>query len=130
MSFRVMRVLGVIGLALCLGFASHAQQQRNIRRSVPEGRKWALLIGVDSYVAANKLQYAGRDMEALRQRLIAAGFPPEQVFLLSNTARDPAELPFKSNIDEQLDLLLGPLDESGEKLLKPGRILPGDLVIV
>lgn len=58
-----------------------------------DGKRWALLIGVNDYVALRPLQYSVSDMQALRDQLIACGFPREQVYLLRDRADDAARLP-------------------------------------
>ena len=68
-------------------------------------QKWALLIGVNDYAYINKLKYCGADMDALRGRLIEAGFPENHVYLLSDNAKDSKYHPNKTNIETQLDLV-------------------------
>ncbi len=68
-------------------------------------QKWALLIGVNDYAYINKLKYCGADMEALRGRLIEAGFPENHVYLLSDKAKDSKYQPNKTNIETQIDLV-------------------------
>jgi len=70
------------------------------------GTRWALLVGVDEYTELEKLRYCGADMRALRDQLIATGFPERQVFLLEDKAVDKKYLPFKSSIERQLDIVL------------------------
>jgi uncharacterized caspase-like protein/peptidoglycan/xylan/chitin deacetylase (PgdA/CDA1 family) len=46
---------------------------------------WAVVIGIDEYTKWPRLQYAGRDADALRQTLVEKfGFPEDHVFLLKN----------------------------------------------
>lgn len=71
----------------------------------PAGR-WGLLIAVDNYAEAAKLEYCGADMVALRDQLVAADFPEKQVFLLHDKADDTKYRPLKANIERQLDLVL------------------------
>ena len=73
----------------------------------PKQSRWALLIGVDDYNQAQDLQYCGADQRAFREKLIAAGFPEEQVFVLHDDAKEKKYLPFKANIEKQFDLVLG-----------------------
>ena len=73
----------------------------------PKQSRWALLVGVDDYNQAQDLQYCGADQRAFREKLIGAGFPDEQVFVLHDEAKEKKYLPFKANIDKQLDLVLG-----------------------
>jgi len=94
------------------------------------GRAWALLIGVDDYVDATDLKYAGRDMNGLRQRLIASGFEEDHVITLSSQTGEARLWPFKSNIEHQLDLLLGKLDAEGKTTVKAGLVRPGDVVLL
>jgi hypothetical protein len=65
-------------------------------------QRYALLIGVDEYedrYAIQPLRYCGKDCEILRRALIhSAGFPPDNVLLLSGTADRPENLPRRNNI--------------------------------
>ncbi len=70
------------------------------------GQKWALLIGVDDYTEIRKLKFAGADQRAFAEQLIAAGFPQDHVFLLHDKAAEKKYLPFRENIEKQLDLVL------------------------
>ncbi len=78
--------------------ASKAQTERS--------KRWAILIGVDSYNNAEDLKYCGDDMTALRKQLIASGFDEKRIFLLHNKAANTKYLPFKSNIEQQIELIL------------------------
>src|SRR5438128_163330 len=69
-------------------------------------QRWAVLVGVDDYAYAQKLQYCGADQRALRDQLVAAGFPEDQVFLLHDKAEDPRFRPSQGNIERQLNLVL------------------------
>lgn len=82
-----------------------------------EPRRWAILIGVDEYSHARDLRYCGADQRALRKRLIAAGFADRRVYLLDDSASEKRNLPFKSNIQHHLQLILGLIE-------------PGDLVVI
>src|SRR5262245_56609267 len=112
-----MRRLQIVGLSLLVSLFIcavwlHAEDgQRNVTRERSGGQKWALLIGVDDYTHVNKLASCGQDMRALRQRLLASGFPERQVFLLHDKADNNKSRPFKESIEAQLDLLLGKVDD-------------------
>src|SRR5436190_24177567 len=67
-------------------------------------QRWAVLVGVDDYAYAQKLQYCGADQRALRDQLVASGFPVDHVFLLHDKAEDPKFRPSKGNIERQLNL--------------------------
>ena len=73
--------------------------------------RWAILIGVDDYIEANDLKYCGADMRSLRDHLVASGFPKDQVFLLHDKAKDRQYQPYKSNIEKQLKIILGLVQE-------------------
>jgi uncharacterized caspase-like protein len=77
----------------------------------PKGEKissrWALLIGVDDYLWARKLDYSGADMRALSEQLIASGFPKDHVSLLHNKAEQNKDRPLKASIEAYLKLILG-----------------------
>jgi hypothetical protein len=86
-------------------------------RPAGAGERWAVLIGVDDYNEAQDLKYCAADQRSLREQLIVSGFSDDQVFLLVDRAAEPKYLPFKSNIEKQLGLVLNLLEE-------------GDLVVV
>ena len=70
------------------------------------GHRWAVLIGVNNYAYVEDLRFCSRDMAALRDKLVATGFPPNQVYLLQDGATDPRFLPNKVNIQKQLETVL------------------------
>jgi hypothetical protein len=74
-------------------------------------QRWAVLIGVDDYAYAQKLNYCGADQLALRDQLVASGFPDDQVFLLHDKADDTRMRPSQGNIERQLNLVLSLADE-------------------
>jgi formylglycine-generating enzyme required for sulfatase activity len=86
----------VLIVSVCGGEAARAEA----------GSRWALLVGVDDYVEIQKLKYCGADMRTLRDLLVSAGFPEEQVFLLHDEADQTRYRPMKSNIQRQLALVL------------------------
>ena len=81
------------------------------------GQRWAVLVGVNRYAQLDKLTYCVADATKLRDQLVAAGFPREQVFLLVDGAGEAADLPFRENIQRRI-----------ESVLKVAR--PDDLVLV
>ncbi len=78
---------------------------QNADAQTKESKRWAILIGVDEYNAASDLKYSGADMRALRTQLMASGFAEKDIFLLHDDAKKKY-LPFKSNIEKQLELVL------------------------
>ena len=76
----------------------------------PASARWALLIGAEDYVELEKLRYCAADMRALRDRLVASGFPERQIYLLEDKVPEKKYLPFKSAIERQLDLVLKMVD--------------------
>lgn len=104
---RYSQAVGLQLLALCLLGSPSVQaappSQATGNRSQ---QKWALLVGVDDYAELTTLRYAGNDQRALAERLIAAGFPADQVFLLHDKATQNKYRPFRENIEKQLNLVL------------------------
>jgi len=92
-----------------------AQAQTNKPDENAKGR-WALLIGVDEYIKAEKLRYCGADIRALAQRLEASGFARDHIYLLHDKAEETQFRPVKANIEEKLKLVLG-LVETGDLVL-------------
>ena len=82
---------------------------------VPSGNRWAVLIGIDEYTLAGKLTYCGADQRAMRDRLVAAGFPERQVYLLHDGAEEGRYRPSRGNIERQVDAVL--------KIASPGDLV-------
>jgi formylglycine-generating enzyme required for sulfatase activity len=87
-----MRVPGAIG------------QERSVARR--GAQKWAVLVGVDDYSELRKLHYSGNDQRALAEQLVASGFPKDNVFVLHDKADDKKYLPFRFNIEKQIELVV------------------------
>ena len=79
-------------------------------------QRWALLVGVNEYANIKDLRFCGADMQALRDELIAVGFPENHVFLLNSGAKDVRHRPFKAIIEKQLRLVLR-LAERGDLIV-------------
>jgi formylglycine-generating enzyme required for sulfatase activity len=93
-----------------------AQPSKTASKPLKTGvSRWALLIGVEKYAELERLRFCGADIRALREALIAAGFPDRQVFLLHDQAADPQYRPYKSCIERQLEVVL--------KLAEPNDIV-------
>lgn len=94
-----------VGLTLVEAQASRADDQK-----LPP-QKWALLVGVDDYTHFRDLEYCQADVEGLRKSLVDVGFPKDNVTLLTDGAEQQHHLPFKNNIERQLQLLLATVRE-------------------
>ncbi len=70
------------------------------------GGRWALIIGVNDYIQLSDLKYCQRDVEALRQTLVTAGFASDHIFFLSHGVQDTKYLPLQKNIQQQLRVVL------------------------
>ena len=104
-------VLVVAGLSI----PSPVKGQTSTKRREPQ--RYAVLVAVDDYANMKDLQFCGNDQRALRERLLAAGFPEDQIVLIHDEAKENRFRPFKANIEKQLSLLL---EEVG----------PDDLIVV
>jgi formylglycine-generating enzyme required for sulfatase activity len=98
-----MSVKAVLALGLVLGWLAWAQPAA---RAEPEGQRWAVLVGVNQYAELGNLNYCVADVRALYERLIDAGFPKENVFLLVDGAADAADLPMRRNIQREIAAVL------------------------
>jgi len=85
-------------------------------------RRVALLIGVNDYIDARDLRYAVADTRSLKQRLMAAGFQPEDIICMTSDAAENELRPTKRMVDRQFDA-----DRNGTFL---ARIREGDLALV
>ena len=106
----MLRCLAVLGAISVVAHASAAEPLKVAQR-------WALLVGIDDYAYAQKLNYCGADQVALAKQLIAAGFPDDHVFLLHDKAENPKLRPSFANIERHLELVVNLADV-------------GDLVII
>ena len=98
--------------------------------------RWAILIAVDDYANLTDLSFCTKDQEGLRDQLLASGFPADQVFLLTDETKEARYRPFKTNIEKQLELVLGLLEKDdllvigfsghGVQLGKTSYLCPAD----
>ncbi|MEO8497949.1 MAG: SUMF1/EgtB/PvdO family nonheme iron enzyme [Planctomycetota bacterium] len=98
--------LAFVVLATSVAGCQESGDSRNIARVRFGGQKWAILVGIDDYSNVKDLRYCGADMRALRDRLVASGFPKDHVIVLHDEAPENRFKPFKSNIEQQLELVL------------------------
>jgi formylglycine-generating enzyme required for sulfatase activity len=84
-------------------------------------QKWALLVGIDEYTHLPALTFAGADQRDLAAQLIKVGFPADQVIVMHDQIGKKGLLPFKGNIERQLELFLDPAQ---------GLVEKGDMVIL
>ncbi len=96
-----------IGWCSLVGVAAvRADDDPPKRKEKAQNEKWAVLIAVDDYLNAGDLKYCGADQRAMKERLIKSGFDERQVYLLHDDATDKKLLPFKANIERQLQTVL------------------------
>ncbi len=100
--------VGVFTLACLAGVGRAAEAPKKESGQ----QKWAVLVGVDDYANAGKLRYCGADQRALRDRLLAAGFPGDQVVLLEDGAKESRYRPSRLNIKRQIEQVLGFAEEN------------------
>jgi len=113
-------ILATAGLAISVLFAIsslHAQDNKATGGESANGQRWALLIGVNDYAQFKKLRYCEYDVEALRDTLVGAGFPKDNVFMVSSAAKGVQNQPIRATIQRQLKVVLGMAEE-------------GDMVVV
>ncbi len=74
-------------------------------------------MGVNDYVQFADLKYCVADVQALGERLVAAGFPKEQVFVFHDAAEKPQFRPYKGSLEHQIDVMLSLIQEKDVLLL-------------
>jgi formylglycine-generating enzyme required for sulfatase activity len=84
-------------------------------RAAAEGTKWALLVGIDKYENdISPLRFSVADVKEVRRALVEnAGFPPDNVFLMTSDAPGGINVPTHINVIKRLDGLaskVGPHD--------------------
>ncbi len=97
---------GLMRLGLAL-FAFSCFGIESLWAADADGRRWALLIGVNDYANLDKLSHCLADVRALRNELIASGFESDRIKLITDDATEARYRPSKGNIEKQLDLVLG-----------------------
>ncbi len=80
-----------------------------------DAERWAVLIGINDYAHARDLKYCLADQRGLKAELVRSGFDERQVILLEDDAKEKQFLPFRSNIEKQIELVC--------KLAKPGDMV-------
>lgn len=79
-------------------------------------QRWAVLVGVNDYAELEDLQFCKNDARALAEQLARAGFPEDNVFVLTDGASDAKDLPTKANIEARIKNVLSVANE-GELVL-------------
>jgi hypothetical protein len=101
------------GLALLAGPCAAAWGQTS--GPAPQGRQWAVLIGIEKYQKVNPLRYTANDVRILAETLrVRGGYPPECVLEITDQSADPALQPTKAVLMEKLSQWLkkpGPKDQ-------------------
>ena len=82
------------------------QAGRGMATEPVQGRKWAVLVGVDDYAEISDLRFCAGDARALAKSLQAAGFEERNISLLCD-GQPVAALPTKTNIERELEGVLG-----------------------
>lgn len=88
---------------------------RNVSKLPSKEKRWALIIGVDSYQKdISPLYGTVNDARALRETLIKyAGFADERIILMTTDSSDSDLIPTRGNIIDQLDKLQRVVPEDG-----------------
>lgn len=104
MSETLRRALRLLVLAIAV-----AAVQRPMEAPAGEGTRFALLIGINKYRNLGRLNTCGADARELARVLIErAGFPEDQVILMTDDADRPQNLPTMGNLlnrFEQISIL-------------------------
>ena len=61
------------------------------------GQKWALIVGINEYSNVPTIDFAHQDAVALKGSLIKAGFPADNIMLMTDTAKG-AMYPTRGNL--------------------------------
>ncbi|PHR95729.1 MAG: hypothetical protein COA78_29615 [Blastopirellula sp.] len=111
LSMKTMLFVGLMLLSsVCHQSTARSEKVITRKENVEPSNRWAILIGVDDYSIARDLRYCGADQIALREHLIASGFPEDQVVLMTTNVRE--NQPNKLNIEKQLARVLGQVKEN------------------
>lgn len=86
-------------------------------------QSWALLIGVDDYTDLEDNRFCSRQVAGLQSRLIAAGWPVSNVFLMNDRGRSKY-VPSKENVERQFGLFSQlPIEKDLAVILFRGRVV-------
>lgn len=78
-------VLGTCGSVLAADKAI-GLQPAGLATTTEGGQKWALVVGINEYSNVPALRYASADAKGLYNALIKAGFPADNIMLMTDTA--------------------------------------------
>ncbi|MGB2614610.1 MAG: SUMF1/EgtB/PvdO family nonheme iron enzyme [Phycisphaerae bacterium] len=85
-------------------FATAAPSAEPASEPKPEGDRWALLIGINEYQAAGRLQFCREDAQALGKVLVErGGFNPDRVVVLADGGAKPEDWPTRGNIRRRIE---------------------------
>lgn len=96
-------VWGLCGSALGDGKAI-GLQGTGLATTTEGGQKWALVVGINEYSNVPALQYASADAKGLYNALIKAGFPSDNIMLMTDTATGPM-YPTRGNLRARINQL-------------------------
>ena len=104
----VVRGLAIFAAAWAVGvfalFAAAAHGAEPASEPAPEGERWALLVGINEYQAAGRLQFCREDAQALSKVLVEqGGFSPDRVVVLADGASRLEDLPTRGIIRRSVD---------------------------
>jgi len=102
------RGLAILAAVSALGFsalfAAAAPSAEPASEPKPEGERWALLVGINEYQAAGRLQFCREDAEALGKVLVErGGFNPDRVVVLADGEVKPEDWPTRGNIRRRIE---------------------------
>jgi formylglycine-generating enzyme required for sulfatase activity/uncharacterized caspase-like protein len=130
------------GLTQRLAPNKGVRARADLTRLPSEAKRWALVIGIDQYgPQISPLIGATNDAKRLGEALVKyAGFPKEQVLVVTSDQESEVQRPTRSNILTKLANLKGQIPEDGLFLFafsghgiegrqeKEGYLLPSDIV--
>lgn len=82
-----------------------APKPANSLLSLPQGKKFAVLVGVTDYATMNDLRYTVRDVEAIQEQLLKMGFDGADIHQLTSGS-DVAHIPTKLNVERTIRSVL------------------------
>jgi hypothetical protein len=114
-NFKILFILILIVFTISFSQGGKGVRNLSVTKLPSVEKRWALIVGIDKYEKdISTLQGAVNDAKALKEVLVKyAGFPENQVIVLTSDSTDADEQPKKENILVALNDMISKVPEDG-----------------